>query len=240
MTFMTDITNLIWERSSNRVPFDPERQIKNDELLQILDAARWAPTAHNMQNFEIVVVDDRSTLKKLGDIRYPISEVFLRENLELLSFTREELLERKVGLLASTFPPEWLDPDRFREIVEDPPKPLNDVIDGSPTLLLVTFDSRRRAPDSEEDVLGMISLGCVMENMWLMAQHLGIGVRILSQFSHPGTEEEVKRALDIPDHIRIAFGLRLGYPFTKHVKGIRVRREVNQMAHRNRYGVRDL
>jgi nitroreductase len=89
-------------------------------------------------------------------------------------------------------------------------------------------------------VLGKIGLGCVMENMWLMAQHLGIGVRILSQFAHPGTEEEVKRVLDIPDHIRIAFGLRLGYPFTRHVKGLRVRREVNEIAHHNRYGIKDL
>ena len=237
---MTDIVNLIWERSSNRAPFDPDRPVSNEDLLQILDAARWAPTAHNMQNFEIVVVDDRTALRKLGDIRFPISEVFLRENLELLSFTREELLERKVGILASAFPPEWLDPDRFREIAEDPPPPLSEMIDGGPTVLVVLFDPNKRAPDSEEDVLGMISLGCVMESMWLMAQHLGIGVRVLSQFGNPGVEEEVKRALDLPDRMRVAFGLRLGYPFSKHVKGLRVRREVSDLAHHNRYGIKDL
>ena len=36
---------------------------------------------------------------------------------------------------------------------------------------------RRRSPG---DVLGMMSLGCVMENMWLMAESLGIRFHILA------------------------------------------------------------
>jgi len=35
------------------------RGIAEEDLRQVLQAARWAPTAHNMQNFEIIVVDDR-------------------------------------------------------------------------------------------------------------------------------------------------------------------------------------
>jgi len=33
---------------------------------------------------------------------------------------------------------------------------------GAPMLIVVTFDPRRRAPALEGDVLGMMSLGCVM------------------------------------------------------------------------------
>lgn len=237
---MTDITNLVWERSSNRGPFDPEHPIGSEELQQILDAARWAPTPHNMQNFEIVAVDDPATLRRIGEVGYIVSEVFLRESYEQMSFSKEELLQRKTGLLASGLPEEWRDPDRFRELADGPPRKLAGMIDGSPMLLLVLYDPRKRAPDSEDDALGMIGLGCVLENIWLMAQHLGIGARVLSQFGQSGVEEETKRLLDVPDHMRIAFGLRLGYPFTKHVKGMRVRREMGDLAHHNRYGVRDL
>ena len=57
-----DILDLIQQRQSARVLFDPERPILDDHLRRILEGARWAPTAHNMQNFEIVVVDDRRIL----------------------------------------------------------------------------------------------------------------------------------------------------------------------------------
>ena len=64
---MSDISTLIKERRSVRAPFDPSHPIAMQDVQQILEAARWSPTAHNMQNFEIVVVDDKEHLKKLGD-----------------------------------------------------------------------------------------------------------------------------------------------------------------------------
>jgi nitroreductase len=36
-------------------------------LLQILEAARWAPTAHHMQNFEVVVVNERDLLDDIEE-----------------------------------------------------------------------------------------------------------------------------------------------------------------------------
>ena len=50
---------LMEQRHSSRMPFDPARGVTELELAGIVDAARWAPTAHNMQNFRLVVVDDR-------------------------------------------------------------------------------------------------------------------------------------------------------------------------------------
>ena len=41
----------------------------------------------------------------------------------------------------------------------------------------------------ENDFLGVISLGCAMENMWLMAHSLGIGVHIVSSLSGNEVEE---------------------------------------------------
>jgi len=45
-----------------------------------LEAARWALTAHNMQNFEILIIDDRKVLEKIGNIKSRVSETFIREN----------------------------------------------------------------------------------------------------------------------------------------------------------------
>jgi nitroreductase len=238
---MSEILNIIQGRHSSRVPFERDHPIAKEDLLQILEAARWAPSAHNMQNFEIIVVDDRKQLEKLGKIESRISEDFLRENYQQLSFSEEELLQKKVGILGTMFPPSWRTPGDWSGVArESGPSTLDQTIKGSPTLLIVTYDSRKRAPASEGDVLGFISLGCMMENVWLMAQSLGIGVQIMSVFSGDLVEQEVKKALEIPEHMRIAYAIRLGYPVSKPSKFLRVRRDVSELAHHNLFGIKGL
>ncbi len=237
---MSEILKTIQERQSARVSYDASRQVHKEDLLKILEAAKWTPTAHNMQNFDIIVVDDKAVLDKIGNIKSRISEEFLRENYEQLSFSKEELLRKKTGILGSMFPPEWVDPAKISEAVKKAtPMPLTQSIRGSPTLLIVVYDSRKRAPASHGDVLGFISLGCLMENMWLMAQSLGIGLHILSAFSAPSVEMEIKKLLGVPDYLKIAYTCRLGYP-TGASKYLRVRRDIEDFTHYNKFGNRGI
>jgi len=232
---MSEILKIIKERQSARVPYDSNRQVPKEVLRKILEAARWTPTAHNMQNFDIIVVDDEAVLGKIGSIKSKISEEFLRENLEQLSFSKEELLKKKTGILGSMFPSEWTDPAKIPEAVKKAaPMPLTQSIRGSLTLLIVVYDTRKRAPASHGDVLGFISLGCLMENMWLMAQSLGVGMQILSAFSAPPVETEIKELLGIPDYMRIAYTCRLGFPLGSS-KYLRVRRDIQDFAYHNGY-----
>jgi nitroreductase len=68
------IKKLIIDRQSTRTPFDPNRSPTKENLNLILEAARWAPTPHNMQNFEILVIDDKKILERIGNIEYTISD----------------------------------------------------------------------------------------------------------------------------------------------------------------------
>ena len=227
---------LIKKRQSSRAAFDPKRPVAKKDLQQILEAGSWAPTAHNMQNFEIVVVDDKKVLKKIGEIKTKTSGAFIKENFKQLSFSKEELLKKKTGIMGTMFPLSWRDPNRLEEAIHSSaPGMLERTINGSPTLLLITYDARKRAPASEGDVLGFISLGCVMENMWLMAESLGIGLQIMSVFSGERVEEEVKKILDIPEYLKIAYAARLGYPALGSANYLRVRRTVNMFSHHNKF-----
>jgi nitroreductase len=230
---MQDVLKLIQERQSTRGLFEANRHIPSQDLKKILEAGRWAPTAHNMQNFGILVVDDKPTLASIGAIKLRISETFIRENYQQLSPTVEVLQKKKVGLLATMFPPFMRTPDAPPEGLEN--SFLGKLIQTGPVLLLVLFDPSHRAPASEGDFLGIISLGCAMENMWLMAQSLGIGVHIISSLSEEAVEKELKRLLAIPDHLKIAFSMRLGYPAAS-TDYLRIRRDVEDFTHRNRYG----
>lgn len=233
---MADILDLIRDRRSLRVAFDPERPVSNDDLGRVLEAARWTPTAHNMQNFEIVVVDDPAVLDALARVERPISETFIRENYEQLSFSKEELLHRKTGLLAAMFPPAWRTPDYKADALEQSGiSSRQRALPASPVMLVVVYDPSRRAPASEGDFLGIISLGCLMENIWLEAEALGLSVQIVSSLADA---VELKEILGIPEERRVAFSCRLGYPVEEPAEYPRVRRDVEDFTHFNRYGGR--
>ena len=234
-----ELANVIEHRHSCRLPFDPRRRIPDQDLQRLLEAARWAPTVHNMQNFEIVVVDDQQIVNELGTVRALPSEAFLRENYAQLSFSEDELRRKRTGVLAEMFPPSWRTPSPRPEDAADAAHSfLGRALQSSPLLLMVIYDTRRRAPASEGDVLGIMSLGCVLQNIWLMATALGIGVQILSAFSAEEVESRVRRLLDIPGHMKIAFACRLGYPGTLLGSYLRVRREVQEFTHYNHYASR--
>ena len=233
---MNEVQRIIQERQSARVPFDASRKVSKQDLKEILDAGRWAPTAHNMQNYSIVVVDDEEVLNVIGNVKSRISEEFLRENYEQLSFSKEELLKKKTGILGSMFPPAWVDPSKMVEAArKSEPMPLTQLIRGSPCLLIVVYNPQKRAPASEGDVLGFMSLGCVMENMWLMAQSLGVSLQILSAFAASEVEKQVKQVLGIPEQLKIAYTCRLGYPQGSS-NYLRVRREIDDFTYYNKFG----
>ena len=234
---MQDLLDIIRSRQSTRAPYQAGRPLEREHLLQILEAMRWAPSAHNMQNFEVVVVDDPELISALAEIRGEISPVFLRENYEQLSQTEEELLTKKVGVLAKMFPPSWRTLDPSPDDGEERAAMLARALSSSAAFIVVLYDPARRAPASEGDFLGIISLGCVMQNMWLMAHSLGLGVHILSMFGSGSMAEEVKRLLAIPAHLRIAFAARIGFPFPPSGY-LRVRRDLEMFVHHDRFGTR--
>jgi nitroreductase len=231
-----ELLQLMRQRHSARMAFDPHRTIPPDHLRLVLEAARWAPTAHNMQNYEVIVVDDAARLGEIAAIRSEVSLLFIRENFEQLSFSEDELRRKKTGILARGFPPSWLTPDpNPLEVADLEHAFLGHAIQSAPVLLIVVYDSTRRAPASEGDVLGIMSLGCVMENMWLMAQSLGISMQILSVMSGDAVEDALRHVLGIPKSLKIAFGARLGYPFSPASSTPRVRRDVEDFVHRNSF-----
>lgn len=227
------LQHLIESRRSSRVPFDPAWTVSEDEVAQIVEAARWAPTAHNMQNFRLVAVDDLRTLNALGRIRTAISPEFIAENYRQLSWSVEELERRGVGLLATSFPPSWWTPDPARAPA-DASRLLEDVIAGAPLLMVVVFDATQRAPASEGDRLGMISLGCVLENMWLTAQAMKLDVQIVSALAEPSAAPAVKDILGIPSPWQIAYALRIGHAITRS-PAPRVRRDATIVVGHNRF-----
>jgi nitroreductase len=60
-----DLLELIKKRHSTRAAFDPDKKVAKNDLKKILESATWSPTAHNMQNFNILVIDNKDLLEKM-------------------------------------------------------------------------------------------------------------------------------------------------------------------------------
>lgn len=239
---MQQTLKLIRDRYSERGAFDAKRPVAKTDLKMILEAARWAPTPNNMQNFEIVVVDDKLRLEEIGKVPAYMSEDFLRENYAELSLSQEDLRKRKRGMLKSDFPAAWTDPEAWDESSDARFQLtfLGRAVQENPLLLVVLYDGSKRAPGSERDLVGHLGLGCVMENMWLMAEALGIGFRVLTVITDSPVEREVKKILQTPLHMKVGFACALGYPVhPSREASVRVRRDLEEFVHHNEYGQRD-
>ncbi|HEX3934375.1 MAG TPA: nitroreductase family protein, partial [Puia sp.] len=128
-------------------------------IRKILEAGSWAPTAHNMQNFEIVVDDDAQLLEKIRAIPFPVSHTFVQENYLQLSFSEAELKAKRTGILATMFPKSWLQPGLIPEYTapgepEQPGLERHNQLLTCPALVVVLYDPSRRAPASHGDFLG--------------------------------------------------------------------------------------
>lgn len=62
---MDDILEIIKSRRSIR-NYKKEK-IKDEDILKILEAGRWAPSASNNQPWRFIVVLDQELIKKIGD-----------------------------------------------------------------------------------------------------------------------------------------------------------------------------
>lgn len=102
-----------------------------------------------------------------------------------------------------------------------------------PVVLIVVYDTRKRAPASGGDVLRLMSLGCVLQNVWLRAEARWIGMQVISVFSDQHVEDELRRILSIPQYMKIAFACRLGYPSVPPGRYVPVRRDAPRFTHRN-------
>ena len=234
---MDDILKIIRSRHSTRGAFDLTRPITKEVQDLILEGAQWAPTPTNMQNFEVVVVDSKEQLDAIGRVPADMSEQFLRETYGLLSYSDAELREKKTGMLASSFPSAWTNPEAWNPESDYRSQLtfLGRAIGETPLMMFVVYDATKRAPGSEGDPVGLISLGCVLENMWLVCESLELGLHVLTVVSDGPVEHKLKDVLRVPANMKIAFACSIGYAADPLASYTRVRRDLNDFVHYNKF-----
>jgi nitroreductase len=101
--------------------------------------------------------------------------------------------------------------------------------------MFIFYDATKRPPGSEGDPAGLISLGCVWENMWLMCESLELGLHVLTVVSDGAVEQKLKDLLHIPACMKVAFACSIGYAADPSAAYTRVRRDLNDFVQYNNF-----
>jgi coenzyme F420-0:L-glutamate ligase/coenzyme F420-1:gamma-L-glutamate ligase len=184
---MDHITDSIKKRRSIRNY--SSRKVSTDILREVLEAAGWAPSAHNAQLWRFIVLTDASLKHKLSEA---MADVWVADMIKdvVPSETRENMSKESI--------------ERFTH---------------APVLIaacLTMKDMLRYADESRqksERDLAVQSLGAAIQNLLLAAHANGLGA---CWFCAPVfCKETVRRILKVPDDVEPQALITLGYPTEK-------------------------
>jgi coenzyme F420-0:L-glutamate ligase/coenzyme F420-1:gamma-L-glutamate ligase len=184
---MSNVTDAIKTRRSIRKY--SSRRVSTEALSEILEAARWAPSAHNAQPWRFIVLTDKSLKLKLAEaMANAWTFDMTRDGIHME--TREKLRKASV--------------QRFTRasIVVIACLNMKDMIQ-------YTDELRQKC----EHDLAVQSLGAAMQNMLLTAHANGLGA---CWFCAPVfCKETVRKVLEIPEDVEPQALITLGYPAEK-------------------------
>lgn len=182
-----EILDLIRGRRSVR-KYSP-KEVPRRILFKILEAARWAPSAHNAQPWRLVVITERPLKRKLAE---QMADEWIKDMMRdgVPRDTREKLAEASIKQFTS-----------------------------APVLIVacVTMEDMDTYPDRRrmtyEHIMAAQSLAAAIQNILLAAYSEGLGA---CWFCAPlFCQDAVREVLRIPEGVEPQALITLGYPSEK-------------------------
>src|SRR5919199_4494965 len=188
------IYKAIFSRRDVRSQFIGDKDIPNDILLRILNAAHHAPSVGFSQPWNFIVIKNKA-------VKQQVKNSFLKEYKKSVSMLDEQTTEN----------------EHYNDNIQNiqrKEKYLSLKLEGimeSAVNICVTYDSTRFGPfvlgRTSIPETGIYSVCCAIQNLWLAARAEGVGVGWVSIISN----EDLKRILNIPTHVKPIAYLCLGY-----------------------------
>ncbi len=186
------------------------RPVPEAAILRIMEAGRWAPSGANSQPWEFIVVKRRDSLDEIGRLFVEDRKQRLLEKVNFPGSAKSYLFQVP-AMLVVVADPRW--------------KQTYPGTDFTPELQ----DMYAR----NSDLIFAQSVAAAIENMFLAAAALGIGMAWLSGFAEERLGMALRRLLMIPEPLLLMAGLPIGYP--QPVGQSRLRRPLEDFVHFETY-----
>jgi len=177
--------------------------VPKETLHKILEAASKAASGSNTQPWEFIVVQDPKVKARLTE---PMLETWMR---------------RLAGANLSA---------RMREVYDQATEMLRNT-EKVPAIIFCCFDLNRVSKSEEVRYASILP---AVQNLMLAAHAVGLGTCLtVHRSTSTRGESEVEKILGIPDHVKIACLVYLGYPARKH--GPPKRKPIDSFIHYDRW-----
>ena len=200
-----DLLNVITNRRSVK-EYSPKK-VSEEAIFRVLDAARWAPSAHNAQPWRLIVIQDFATKQRLSRAMANRWNKDMSKN-GVSKNQRESLLRASV--------------ERFEK---------------APIIIIacLTMENMDEYPDEQrkkiEYVMAIQSVAAAIQNMLLTAHGEGLGS---CWFSAPlFCRDVVRTILKIPQNVDPQALITLGYPAYR--PDAPPRKPLQEIVHQNRW-----
>jgi nitroreductase len=208
-----------------------DKPIADADIRTIMEAASHAPSHFNSQPWRFVLIRDRGRRNHLGRIAgRAMVEVmargkFWKRYLKYFRFTSEETATAGDGIYIDNMPAalrpfiRYIFSEKGAAMMNKLRVPYILGIDSkrliatSPLVLTVLLSREEYRKGELSGMYSMLALGMAIENIWLTANSLGVGVQFISLPMEAGGEywDECVRMIDAPDAFEVIALFRLGY-----------------------------
>ena len=222
----------------------------------MIEVARWAPSGHNSQPWEFIVIDDSKIIHELAALSADIYVETQKTRLDLKELVQiwwrwfrwsdEELEITGDGMYLREMSRDLWEEMRKTESIEElrakvievlSPKMRASLINESACVILTLLDNTRKIPNASQDIMALTGMGAVLQNLRIAIHSLGMAAHEVSLlYDLSETREKIMERLGIPPHYTIVSAMRIGYPSepsTAHKT--HVRRPVEELVHWNRF-----
>jgi nitroreductase/NAD-dependent dihydropyrimidine dehydrogenase PreA subunit len=194
-------------RTRRSIRIFQEKPVEKEIIEKIIDAAQTAPSSHNRQTTEYIVVMDK---KLLGEIVEACSKQYTKTVRQLENPMIRNLLllaMRNQARLITEITP------ALKKLANELKIGLDRILHNAPVLIIFHADERQMMPNVNSQL--------ALQNAALMVQALGLGSfytgYLLAAYERDKT---IGKLLNLPEHHKIYGGLALGYPRFQYKKSI--------------------
>lgn len=208
-----------------------DKPISDEHIRTIIEAASYAPSHFNSQPWRFVLIRDPERRRHLGKIagRSMVAVMergkFWKRYLKYFRFTKEETERSGDGIFIDNVPAplrpfiRFLFSERGGEVMNKLRVPYILAIDSkrlistSPLVLAVLLTKDEYKKNELSGMYSMLALGMAIENIWLTANSLGVGVQFISLPMEAGGEywQECVEMVNPPENFEVIALFRLGY-----------------------------
>ena len=207
-----------------------DKKVSQEDIELLIRMASFAPSHFNSQPWRFIIVDDEAVIGRIGKIAgesmiklmdegkfwkqyekyFRLSEEETKESGDgihidhipaiLKPFAKQIMSEKGGKVLAKLKIPKILGKDE------------EELISSSPLLFVILLNKEEYKPGELSGFYSTISMGAVIQNLWLTTTDIGMGMQFVSTPGEfPDKWNQISRLLHIPENYEMAAIFRMGY-----------------------------